>query len=123
MIQTFNTGGKESLENIVRKGENAGNQHFVLFPQCFLLFLTQISNFESLLFLSSPNALILVKAKDLSFGKGLKLSWRRRQFWQHFLHFPLRFLSVSRSRPLFEQSFCCQQPHSKQTSLNFILWY
>ena len=22
-------------ENIVRKGENAGNQHFLLFPQCF----------------------------------------------------------------------------------------
>ena len=23
------------IENIVRKGENAGNQHFLLFPQCF----------------------------------------------------------------------------------------
>ena len=23
------------LENIVGKGENAGNQHFLLFPQCF----------------------------------------------------------------------------------------
>ena len=22
-------------ENIVEKGENAGNQHFLLFPQCF----------------------------------------------------------------------------------------
>ena len=22
-------------QNIVRKGENAGNQHFLLFPQCF----------------------------------------------------------------------------------------
>ena len=27
---------KESFENIVEKGENAGNQHFLLFPQCFL---------------------------------------------------------------------------------------
>ena len=25
-----------SLENIVGKGENAGSQHFFLFPQCFL---------------------------------------------------------------------------------------
>ena len=25
----------ERVENIVKKGENAGNQHFLLFPQCF----------------------------------------------------------------------------------------
>ena len=25
----------DSVENIVGKGENAGNQHFLLFPQCF----------------------------------------------------------------------------------------
>ena len=24
-----------TVENIVGKGENAGNQHFLLFPQCF----------------------------------------------------------------------------------------
>ena len=29
---TFNFSGKEALENIVGKGENAGNQHFLLFP-------------------------------------------------------------------------------------------
>ena len=29
---------KKPLENIVGKGENAGNQHFLLFPQCFLCF-------------------------------------------------------------------------------------
>ena len=27
--------GSVSLENIVGKGENAGDQHFLLFPQCF----------------------------------------------------------------------------------------
>ena len=27
---------KRGVENIVGKGENAGNQHFLLFPQCFL---------------------------------------------------------------------------------------
>ena len=26
---------KRSLENTVGKGENASNQHFLLFPQCF----------------------------------------------------------------------------------------
>ena len=29
---------KEALENPVGKRENAGNQHFLLFPQCFLLY-------------------------------------------------------------------------------------
>ena len=33
-IPTFN----DPFENIVEKGENAGNQHFLLFPQCFLPF-------------------------------------------------------------------------------------
>ena len=29
---------KRALENTVGKGENAGNQHFLLLPQCFLLY-------------------------------------------------------------------------------------
>ena len=29
---------KQPFENIVGKGENAGNQHFLLFLQCFLLY-------------------------------------------------------------------------------------
>ena len=33
-----------TFENIVGKGENAGNQHFRLFSQCFLHFQAQISN-------------------------------------------------------------------------------
>ena len=32
------TLGKTPFENIVGKGENAGNQHFLLFPRCFLPF-------------------------------------------------------------------------------------
>ena len=39
---------KKALESIVEKGENTGNQHFLLFPQCFLLFPKPISTFESL---------------------------------------------------------------------------
>ena len=30
---------KQALENTMGKGENSGNQHFLLFPQCFLLYL------------------------------------------------------------------------------------
>ena len=38
---------KKPFESIVRKGENAGMQHFLLFPQCFLLFSNQMSIFDS----------------------------------------------------------------------------
>ena len=38
------------LENIVGKGENAGNQHFLLFPLCFQPFSKRISFFQSLSF-------------------------------------------------------------------------
>ena len=41
---------KQPFENIVGKGENAGNQHFLLFPQCFLPFPKQISILHSHLF-------------------------------------------------------------------------
>ena len=33
---TFNNHGKKASESIVGKGENAGHQHFLLSPQCFL---------------------------------------------------------------------------------------
>ena len=33
----------EMLKNILTKGENVGNQHFLLLPQCFLPFSNQIS--------------------------------------------------------------------------------
>ena len=36
---------KKAFKNIVEKGENAGNQHFLLFPQCFLPFPKEISIF------------------------------------------------------------------------------
>ena len=34
------------FESIVGKGENAGNQHFFLFPHCFLPYLRQKSSFK-----------------------------------------------------------------------------
>ena len=35
-ILTYNNLRKKAFETIVEKGENAGNQHFLLFQQCFL---------------------------------------------------------------------------------------
>ena len=37
------TREKTFIENIMGKGENAVKHHFLLFPQCFLLFPKEIS--------------------------------------------------------------------------------
>ena len=61
------------FENIVGKGENAGNQHFLLFPQCFLpIQKKRISVFKLHLFCPSANAFNLDQGKNLLFGKRLK---------------------------------------------------
>ena len=44
-IPTFNDLTKKAFEKIVDKGENAGNQHFLLFTQCCLPFPKRISVF------------------------------------------------------------------------------
>ena len=38
---------KQSTENIMGKGENAGNQHFLLFFQCFLPYHRCIAPFQA----------------------------------------------------------------------------
>ena len=68
-IPTFKDAQKENFENIAGKGENAGTQHFLLFPQCFLLFPTQSIIFESHLFLSSAKSFIF---DDLEFFRLVK---------------------------------------------------
>ena len=70
-IPTFNNPEKEAFKNIVGKRINAGNQHFLLFPQCFLPFKTEII-IRATFILSSANAMNLVTSKILSFGKELK---------------------------------------------------
>ena len=52
------------------KGENAGNQHFLLFPQRFLPISKMVSVLVTFVF-SSAKAFNLDKPKNLSFGKGL----------------------------------------------------
>ena len=71
IILTFNTCGKESFRKHGGKGENAGNQHFLLFPPFFLLYANTNFNFWVAIILSSANALNLVNDKILSFGKAL----------------------------------------------------
>ena len=44
-VTTFGDPDEKPSENIVGKGENAGNQHFLLFPQCFLPDQRQNSSF------------------------------------------------------------------------------
>ena len=44
-IPTFNDPENKAFEKIVGKGENAGNQHFLNFPQCFQLFSKEILTF------------------------------------------------------------------------------
>ena len=41
---------RKPFENIEGEGENAGNQHFLLFPQCFLIIPKRISDFKLHLF-------------------------------------------------------------------------
>ena len=59
-IPSFKDPKKEAFGHIVRKGENAGNQHFLLFPHCFLLYQGQKSSFEL-----SANAFNLMTSKIL----------------------------------------------------------
>ena len=42
LFQLLMTLRKEAFENILGKGENAGNQHFLFFPKYFLSFPKQI---------------------------------------------------------------------------------
>ena len=62
---------KKPFENSVGKGENAGNQHFLLFPHCFLPFFNQIIIFSATFILSSANPFNFDQPKNLSFGKEL----------------------------------------------------
>ena len=69
----FHSPTEESFSKNCGKGENAGSQHVLLFPQCFLAYLRQKSSFKQ--YLSSANAFNFVKAKILPFGKELILFW------------------------------------------------
>ena len=69
-IPTFNDPEKETFENIVGKGENAGNQHFLLFPQCFLPIPNRISGFNLHLFCGLQMLSVWTSLKICCFVKG-----------------------------------------------------
>ena len=65
-IRRFNNPWKKQpFENIVGKGENAGDQHFLLFSQCFLLRQETDCTISAVFNLSSANAFNLDQDKIL----------------------------------------------------------
>ena len=56
---------KKTFENIEGKGENADNQHFLLFPQRFLLYHKKETVIFAMSNLLSVNAYNLVMSKNL----------------------------------------------------------
>ena len=85
-IPTFNDLWKEALENAVRKGENAGNQHFLLFPQRFLLNQREKSSLQQHLICRLLS--IGTYPTNLLFGKELKKL-------QHEFFFNIKELEVN----------------------------
>ena len=63
----------KALENTVGKGENAGNQHFLLFPQCFLSIPRENSVFDLHLFCSLQMLSIWTTVKICHLVKRVKL--------------------------------------------------
>ena len=57
------THGEKPFDNIVGKGENAGNQHFHLFPQCYLPFPKPILGFLVAFILLSSFSVVFYKSK------------------------------------------------------------
>ena len=70
---------KKPFENIVGKGENTGNQHFLLFPQCLLPFPKQISIFGLYLFCCLHMLRIWTSPEFCRLGKGQTISLCYRQ--------------------------------------------
>ena len=60
---------EKAFENILRKGENAGNPAFSPFPTMFSTCSRINFNFSVTFILSSTNAFNLEQSKNLSYGK------------------------------------------------------
>ena len=71
MLSIWTSLNDPGEENIVGKGENVGNQHFLLLQECFLPVPKQNAIFQSIILLSA-NAFILDQSKLLLCGKELK---------------------------------------------------
>ena len=62
---------EKAFENIEGKGENAGNQHFLLFPPCFPPYEGQVSSFGPHVICRLKMLPIWTSLKFCRFGKGL----------------------------------------------------
>ena len=71
MLMYNNPGLRKASENPVVKGVNAGNQYYLLFPQCFLSLAEPIQ--FSATFILFVNVFSLDQSKILLFGKWLNL--------------------------------------------------
>ena len=68
--QLLMTLKKKAFENTVGRRENAGNQHFLLFPQCFLLYQREKSSLKQLLLCHLQMLSIWSHPKICCLGKG-----------------------------------------------------
>ena len=89
---------KKALENNMGKGENAGNQHFLLFAKSFLLQHREIAIFITFNLLFA-NAFNLVASEILSFGKEislLKTLWKKEAFslFPHNTVYPMKEIII-----------------------------
>ena len=99
------------MENIVEKGENAGYQHFLPFPQCFLLCQRKKLNLVTFS-LTSANAFNLVQFKNLSFGKEINCHG------DAISQLPFARAGLSDCRIFQEWKI-----HVRQLRLDYFIWY
>ena len=138
-MTTFHTSEQKAHENIVGKGENARNQHFLLFPIVFSTLSKRNCIIESKLNYHLQVLSIWTKVKYLLFDKGLTHSHTmtpfdasgKEAFWKHFgkrrnclykqfLLFPQYFLLYQRQKLSFLLHLICRlQIVSIWTSLKF----
>ena len=107
-IPTLNNTEKETFWKHWEKKENAGNQHFLLFPQCFLLFSNRVSSFDSILFCCLLIFSIPTSLKFCRFGKEL---WDLNRFLSTVNIF-LLLLTLSQTsnfRPFQTERVCRRQ--------------
>ena len=83
-IPTFYDPTKESFENILGKGENAGNQHFLLFPTILFTLPKTIFSFSVKVILSSANAFNLNLSLISSFVKEVNSPFSNKDQLEHF---------------------------------------
>ena len=108
--QLLTTLRKKPFENMMGKGENAGNQHFFLFPQCFLPFPKEffshvrIEPFFTFLFTTQSRLLTTPRKKPFENMMGKGENAGNQHFFlfpQCFLPFPKEFFSHVRIEPFF----------------------